>query len=95
MATTQATIARLKVDIEKHLVRAPISGRIGDVVPLHAGAYVAEGQRLATIVPNGDLIIVADFSPSLTLGRVQRGPERAGCVSTDFHGRNSAASRQR
>jgi multidrug resistance efflux pump len=73
IATSQATIARLKVDIEKHLVRAPISGRIGDVVPLPAGAYVAEGQQLATIVPQGDLIVAADFSPSLTLGRVQTG----------------------
>jgi membrane fusion protein (multidrug efflux system) len=40
---------------------------------LHAGAYVNEGQRLATIVPEGELIVVADFSPSLTLGRVRAG----------------------
>jgi membrane fusion protein (multidrug efflux system) len=40
---------------------------------LPPGAYVAEGQRLATIVPDGDLIIAADFSPSLTLGRVRPG----------------------
>ncbi len=73
MATSEATIARLKVDIEKHLVRAPITGRVGDAVPLPAGAYVAEGQQLATIVPKGDLIIVSDFSPSLTLGRVKAG----------------------
>jgi membrane fusion protein (multidrug efflux system) len=73
MAISQAAIARLKIDIEKHIVRAPISGRTGDVVPLHAGAYVNEGQRLATIVPEGELIVVADFSPSLTLGRVRAG----------------------
>src|SRR5262249_26780710 len=46
--TTRATIARLRTDIEKHLVRAPIAGRIGDAIPLHSGAYVDEGQRLAT-----------------------------------------------
>jgi multidrug resistance efflux pump len=74
-ATSRATIARLKVDIEKHRVRAPISGKIGDVVPLPPGAYVAEGQRLATLVPSGDLIIVADFAPSLTLGRVRPGQQ--------------------
>lgn len=73
IATTEATIARLKIDIEKHLVRAPISGRVGDVVPLPTGAYVAEGQRLATVVPDGDVIVVADFNPSLTLGRVREG----------------------
>lgn len=73
IATTDATIGRLKIDIEKHRIRAPIAGRIGDVVPLPTGAYVAEGQRLATVVPKGELIIVADFSPSLTLGRVREG----------------------
>jgi len=73
MATTRATIERLRTEIEKHLVRAPISGRIGDMVPTHAGAYVAEGQRLATVVPAGDLIIVADFIPSLAVGRIRPG----------------------
>jgi membrane fusion protein, adhesin transport system len=73
IATTEATIGRLKVEIEKHVVRAPIAGRVGDVVPLPPGAYVAEGQRLATIVPAGELIIVADFSPAQTLGRVRPG----------------------
>lgn len=73
IATTHATIERLKIDIERHYVRAPIAGRMGDVIPVHVGAYVAEGQRLATVVPEGDLIIVADFSPSLALGRVHAG----------------------
>jgi membrane fusion protein (multidrug efflux system) len=73
VATTEATIARLEVEIEKHLVRASIAGRVGDLVPLPPGAYVGEGQRLATIVPAGDLIIAAEFSPSLTLGRVRPG----------------------
>jgi len=73
MATTQATVGRLTVDIEKRLVRAPISGKVGDAVPLAAGAYVAEGKQLATVVPNGELMVIADFSPSLTLGRVRPG----------------------
>jgi membrane fusion protein (multidrug efflux system) len=73
IATTEATISRLKVEIEKHLVRAPIAGRVGDAVPLPPGAYVAEGQQLATIVPAGELIIVAEFSPAQTLGRVRPG----------------------
>jgi len=56
-------------------VRAPISGRLGDVLPFHAGAYVAEGQHLASIVPNTDLIIVGDFRPSITLGRIKAGQQ--------------------
>ncbi|MBL8699244.1 MAG: HlyD family efflux transporter periplasmic adaptor subunit [Alphaproteobacteria bacterium] len=73
MVTTRATIARLQRTIEQHVVRAPVAGRIGEVAPLHADAYVTEGQRLATIVPPGELIIVADFDPGSALGRVQPG----------------------
>ncbi|MDB5600929.1 MAG: putative secretion protein [Xanthobacteraceae bacterium] len=71
--TAQATVERLKVDIERYVIRATISGRIGEAAPLNPGSYVEEGQRLASIVPAGDLIVMADFSPSLTLGRVQPG----------------------
>jgi multidrug resistance efflux pump len=72
-ATTQATIARLKQEIERHIVRAPVSGTLGDVAQLSAGAYVAEGQKLATIVPRGGLIIVADFAAASVLGRIHAG----------------------
>src|SRR4051794_3542588 len=58
--TTKAKIARLQVDIERRSLRAPVSGRIGEAVPLAEGGYVPEGQRVATILPEGDLIIVAD-----------------------------------
>jgi membrane fusion protein (multidrug efflux system) len=40
---------------------------------LSTGAYVAEGAQLATVVPADDLIVIAEFSPSLTLGRVRPG----------------------
>lgn len=72
-AISRATIEGLRVQIEKHLVRAPIDGRIGDVVALSTGAYVSEGAQLAAVVPTDDLIVVAEFSPSLTLGRVRPG----------------------
>lgn len=73
MATASATIARLEADIDKHRIRAPIDGRIGDVVPLRAGEYVSAGQKLATVIPSGELIIVADFNPVAVLGRVRPG----------------------
>jgi len=73
IATTQATIARLKQEIERHIVRAPVSGTLGDVAQLGAGAYVAEGQKLATIVPRGGLIIVGEFAPAAVLGRIHAG----------------------
>lgn len=71
--TASATIERLKVEIGKHSLRAPIAGRVGDVAPMRAGGYVAEGQKLATIVPSGELVILADFNPATALGRVRPG----------------------
>ena len=70
---SEATVARLKNDIDRQVIRAPIAGKIGDMVPLRVGAYLPEGQKLATIVPHGDLIIVADFQPASALGRIKPG----------------------
>ncbi len=70
---SDAIITQLENEIDRHRVRAPIRGRVGDVVPLPVGAHVAEGQRLATIVPDGGLTVVADFSPQAAMGRIRPG----------------------
>lgn len=69
----QVTIARLREEIDRHVVRAPVGGTVADVVALRTGAYVAQGQKLATVVPHGGLIIVADFAPAAVLGRIRAG----------------------
>lgn len=69
----ESTIARLQEEIERHTVRAPVSGTIADVAVLRTGAYVAAGQKLATVVPRGGLIIVGDFVPAAVLGRIHAG----------------------
>lgn len=69
----RAVIARLSAEIEKHTIRAPVAGRLGEIAPLRAGGYVAEGQRLATVVPSGDVQILADFDPASALGRLSPG----------------------
>ena len=73
--TTRATLERLRQDVERLVVRAPVAGVLGEVAPLGAGSYVAAGQKLATIVPRGDLIIVAEFSPAAVLGRIRPGQQ--------------------
>ncbi len=73
LETTRMTIERLKQDIEKHFIRSPASGQIGDVAPLQVGAYVAAGEKLATVVPRGKLRIVADFYPADALGKIHPG----------------------
>lgn len=72
-AGADATLARLALDIAQHRVRAPVAGRIGEVAPLHRGEFVAAGQRLVTLIPDGALVAVAEFEPAQVLGRVQPG----------------------
>jgi multidrug resistance efflux pump len=70
---SRATIARLRQDIEKHVIRAPVSGEIGEVAPLDIGAFVDTGGMVGSIVPSGKLKVIADFAPARVLGRVHPG----------------------
>jgi multidrug resistance efflux pump len=70
---TTATIARLTQEIEKHVLRAPVSGTIGEAPALDVGAFVDEGGVVASVVPSGDMRVVADFEPARVLGRVLPG----------------------
>ncbi len=72
-ATVRASIARIEQDIARHVVRAPVAGRIGEVGPLRAGGWAAEGQAVASVVPDGDFVIVADYAPAAAFGRIHAG----------------------
>jgi multidrug resistance efflux pump len=73
MATAAATVERLAHEIERRRLRAPMAGRLGEVAELRLGLVVQEGDRLAAVVPCGDLQVVADFLPPAALGRIQPG----------------------
>jgi membrane fusion protein (multidrug efflux system) len=60
-------------EVERRLVRAPIAGRLGEVATLKIGGFLHEGDRVAAIVPPGELRVVADFAPGTALGRVRPG----------------------
>jgi membrane fusion protein (multidrug efflux system) len=68
-----AAVMRLNVEAERFVVRAPASGRLGDVAMLRSGSVVHAGQRLGVVVPTGQLIAVAQFSPSSAIGHLRRG----------------------
>ena len=75
-ATRNQAIAatnRIGYEIEQRVVRAQVAGAIADVAPLRVGSVVAAGTRIVTIVPRGDLKVVALFKPSVALGRVRPG----------------------
>ena len=55
------------------LVRAPVSGRVGELAELTAGTVVEAGQRVGTVVPDGELVIVAQLPPAQAVGRLAPG----------------------
>ena len=85
LARLQAEIARLESvrneaasripildqQIDLYTVRAPVSGRIGNLVNLQPGSVVAAGTRLCTVVPSGGLRAVAFFDAATAAGRVR------------------------
>ena len=73
IATTHATIERLEYEIARRYVRAPVTGRLGEVATLQVGTVVREGDRLGAVVPPGTLKVMSDFLPPAALGRIQPG----------------------
>jgi membrane fusion protein (multidrug efflux system) len=72
-ATSGVAQARLSGDVDRRVIRSPVDGRIGDLAPLKVGAFVTEGQTVASVVPGGSLMIVALFEPSAVQGRLRPG----------------------
>lgn len=73
MASSRAAIDRSQYEIDRRVVRAAVSGELGQVAVLKAGAFVKEGDTLASIVPPGLLRIVAEFQPAAAIGRIRPG----------------------
>lgn len=71
--TLTASVAELEEQIRQHTIRAAGDGTIGELQPLQLGSYVEQGAKLATILPSGDLILVAEFEPASALGRIHSG----------------------
>jgi membrane fusion protein (multidrug efflux system) len=72
-AEARAASNRIGFDIEQRVVRAPISGTIAEIAPLKPGGLVGPGDRVCTILPDGEVRVVALFPPSVALGRVRPG----------------------
>jgi membrane fusion protein (multidrug efflux system) len=72
-ATDEAAIDRLANELERHLIRAPVAGRLGEVASLRVGGVVEAGERLASVVPEGRVSAVAFVSPAEAAGRIRPG----------------------
>lgn len=73
LQTEQAGVDRLEHEIERRRIRAPVTGTLGEIAELHPGSVMREGDRLAAVVPHGQLRIVADFPAARALGRLREG----------------------
>jgi membrane fusion protein (multidrug efflux system) len=71
LSTSRAAEARLEHQLQLHRISAPVSGRLGEVVPLQEGSFIDAGDRLAAVIPPGVVRIVAEFDPPDALGRVR------------------------
>ncbi|MEK6408502.1 MAG: HlyD family efflux transporter periplasmic adaptor subunit [Acidobacteriota bacterium] len=73
LATGAALVKRLEYEIEKHHIRAPVSGRLGETADVRVGVVIRAGDKLAMIVPPGELKAIAYFPPEGALGRIRPG----------------------
>jgi membrane fusion protein (multidrug efflux system) len=71
--SAQVQVKRLDVECERHTLRAPIDGVLGQVRAPQVGSVVAAGQTVAVVTPETELQLVADFAPANAVGRVQPG----------------------
>ena len=71
--TTEVAIERTRHEIEKHSVRAPRAGEVGEIADLRVMSTVREGEQLGTVLASGDLRVVADFAAASALGRIGLG----------------------
>ena len=73
LAALDADAREAERAVELRRVRAPVAGILGDVAPLTPGSFVQAGDVIATLIPEGDLRIVAQFPPEQALGRLRAG----------------------
>jgi multidrug resistance efflux pump len=72
-ASSAAAIRELEHRIERRRLRAPIAGRIGEIAAARVGSVVKEGERLAAIVPAGNIRVIAEYPPASAVGRIRPG----------------------
>jgi membrane fusion protein, multidrug efflux system len=60
LAAAKENLAQAEIDLSDTMVRAPIAGRVGDRT-VQLGQFAQPGTRLLTIVPTGQIYLVANF----------------------------------
>jgi membrane fusion protein (multidrug efflux system) len=66
-------IETARAQIERRTIRAPATGRLGNITALQVGDVVKAGDVIATVVPGEEIHVVAELPPSDAIGRVLPG----------------------
>ncbi len=72
-AEAMSQVRILEQKIALHVIRAPVSGRVGHLTDLRPGSVLAAGSRVCTIVPSGGVRAVAFFEAASAAGRIRAG----------------------
>lgn len=72
VAATVEVVQQVEQEAQHYILRAPVDGPLADVADLRPGMMVRSGDRLASIVPSGNLKILADFTPEV-MGQIRAG----------------------
>lgn len=73
LVTTTSSISRLRHEIQRRRILAPVAGRIGDLTVLRVGSFVQEADKICSVVPPGKLRAVGHFTPQKSMGRLRQG----------------------
>ncbi|WP_246755935.1 HlyD family secretion protein [Bradyrhizobium neotropicale] len=60
LAAAKESLAQAEIDLNDTVVRSPIAGRVGDRT-VQLGQFAQPGTRLLTVVPTGQIYLVANF----------------------------------
>lgn len=60
VAWAESALRLAEIDAENTVIRAPADGVVGDI-SAHAGEYAQTGRRLMSVVPLGEVYVVANF----------------------------------
>lgn len=69
----RAACSTLEAIVERRKLTAPANGRLGNIASLQIGDVVKAGDVIATVIPNDDVRVVAEFRPDEAVGRVLPG----------------------
>ena len=71
--TVAANIEKMRYEIGNRIIRAAVSGTLGEIANLVPGSYVEAGDFVAAVVPVGELKAVAYFPPANSFGILHAG----------------------